>query len=286
VNASGVCAITGISGYVGSVLRAALGREMQVVGLSRRPAGNPADLQWEFCSDRDITPDLRSRKVDVLIHAAWDMHSSSLGQLRRVCVDGSRRLYRMAREAGVKRIVFISTISAFDGCRSAYGRSKLEVEQLTQAMGGIVLRAGLVFGPCSGGSFGVIRDQVRANSFVPVIGSGRAPQYLLHERTLGDIALRAATGEVDCFAGDPIVLAHPQAWPFRELVLKIAQAEHRKVTIVPTPWRLLYAGLRSAEALHVNLPIRSDSVISFVYQNPAPDFSKLCKCKIVPLPFV
>ena len=284
MNASRVCAITGVSGYVGSVLAAALAGEMQVIGLSRRPADTTA-VQWEYGSDRDITPELRNRKVDVLIHAAWDMRTSSLKQLRRICVDGSRRLYGMAREAGVKRIIFISTISAFQGCRSAYGRSKVEVERLTQAMGGIVLRAGLVFGPHSGGSFGTIREQVRKNSFVPVIGSGLAPQYLLHEHTLADIVLRAAAGEMDCFDGDPIVLAHPQPWPFRDLVLRIAQAEHRKVTIVPTPWRLLYAGLRSAEALHLNLPIRSDSVISFVHQNPAPDFSGLTKCKIAPLPF-
>lgn len=280
-----VCAITGITGYVGSVLATALRDNTQVVGLSRRPT-NAADLQWDFSSNRNITPELRERKVDVLIHAAWDMHTSSLEELRQICVDGSRKLYGMAREAGVKRTIFISTISAFDGCRSAYGRSKLEVEQLTEAIGGIVLRAGLVFGPSSGGAFGTIRDQVRKSSFVPVIGSGSAPQYLLHEHTLTEVVLRAASGEMDSLNGDPIALAHPKPWPFRELVLRIAQAENRKVSVVPTPWPVLYVGLRSAEALHVKLPIRSDSVISFVYQNPAPDFSKLSKYRILPIPFV
>lgn len=277
------CAVTGATGYVGCLLSAALRRQWSVVPLVRRPS-TENEIHWDFTVDQDITEDLRARNTEVLIHAAWDMRSNTIEELR-TSVDASNRLYQMARRAGVKRIIFVSTISAFQGCRSAYGRSKLQVEQMTKQAGGIVLRPGLIYGRQVGGVFGAIKNQVRRSRIVPLIGNGHAPQFLLHQDTLEQCALRAAGGDFDASRGEPITIAHPKPWPFRELVLSIARAESRQVTLVPTPWPLLYAALRSAEALHLPVPFRSDSVLSFVYQDPAPDFSQLQKYGIDPLPF-
>jgi nucleoside-diphosphate-sugar epimerase len=279
-----ICALTGSTGYVGSALAAVLGAHMKIVPLARRELKGDS-IRWDFNSGRDISHELRDRKVDVLVHAAWDMRANTLDQLRSSVIVGSERLYSAAVQAGVKRIVFISTISAFEGCRSAYGRSKLEVEKMTHARNGIVLRLGLVYGPTPGGVFGAIRAQVGRGKLIPLIGSGRAPQYLLHEDTLSEVALRAAMGDFDKSSSEPFTAAHPRPWPFRDLVEKIAEKENRKVTLVPVPWPLLYAGLRLAEFLQVKLPVRSDSVISFVYQNPSPDFSKLSQYGIYPIPF-
>lgn len=285
MNSPLVCALTGATGYVGSALAAALSNRMKVVPLTRRE-GKGDSIQWDFASrDDGLSGQLRNRQVDVLVHAAWDMRANTLDELRRVAVAGSERLYTAAAQAGVKRIVFISTISAFDGCRSAYGRSKLEVEAMTRACHGVVLRPGLVYGPTPGGLFGAIRTQVQTKKIIPLIGSGREPQYLLHEDTLKSVVLRAVLGELDASAGEPITVAHPLPWPFRDLVEKIAERENRKITLAPVPWPLLYAGLRSAEMLKLKLPIRSDSVISFVHQNPRPDFSKLARYDIHPVPF-
>jgi nucleoside-diphosphate-sugar epimerase len=282
MNSPAVCALTGSTGYVGSVLTAALSSMVKVVPLTRRE-GKGDRIQWDFNSGRDISGELRDRKVEVLVHAAWDMRANTLDELRRTAVAGSERLYSAAARAGVKRIVFISTISAFEGCRSAYGRSKLEVEQMTRAQNGVVLRPGLVYGPTPGGVFGAIRGQVQGGKIIPLIGNGRAPQFLLHEDTLKEVARRAVAGDFP--PGEPITVAHPQPWPFRDLVQKIAEKENRKVTLAPAPWPLLYAGLRFAEMLKVKLPVRSDSIISFVYQNPSPDFSKLSQYGIHPMPF-
>jgi len=279
-----VCAVTGSTGYVGSVIASALSERMKVVSVNRRSAG-PGNILWDFNSARNITQDFRERGVTSLVHAAWDMRGNTLHELRRTAVAGSKRLYEMARAAGVQRIVFISTISAFPGSRSAYGKAKLEVERMTTELGGVILRPGLVFGPGSGGVFGTIRNQIRNGKFIPLIGSGRAPQYLLHEQTLQDVVQRAISGDFDPSKGEPVTLAHPHPWPFRDLVSSIAHAEKRNVTLVPTPWPLLYLGLRTAELAKLKLPVRSDSVISFVHQNSSPDFSKLKEYGINPLPY-
>lgn len=284
MNSGGTCALTGPTGYVGSTIRAGLQEESTIVALTRR-ASNDLSIPWSFESDRDIADDMRAHHVEVLVHSAWDMRANTLSELNRICVQGSKRLYSMAARAQVKRIVFISTISAFDGARSAYGKSKLEVEKMTKDAGGVVLRPGLVYGPAPKGVFGSIRDQVRKGKIVPLIGDGRAPQYLLHEDTLKNVIVRAVRGDFAKSQGAALTIAHPKPWRFRDLVSKIAENEGRTVTLLPTPWPLLYTALRAAEVLNLTPPIRSDSVISFVYQNPQPDFSALTEYKIEPILF-
>jgi uncharacterized protein YbjT (DUF2867 family) len=147
-----------------------------------------------------------------------------------------------------------------------------------------VFRPGLVFGDRPGGVFGGIRKQVQSSSFLPIIGRGLAPQYLLHEKTLAESILRAARGHLDHMHAAPITLAHPRLWRFRDLVQSIAASEGREVTLVPVPWQLLFAGIRVGEAFGMNLPFRSDSVISFVYYDRTPDFSVMHSLGIEPLP--
>lgn len=278
------CAVTGASGYVGSILVEALRGRMPVVEMMRHPKSETG-ARWSLESGAAAGEILRKNSVTTLIHAAWDMRASSLRGMEETCVRGSAALFDAARRAGVKRIVFISTFSAFDGCRSAYGRTKLAVEKMLEGEAGVVFRPGHVFGSKPGGVFGNILRQVRSGTILPVIGTGAAPQYLLHEKTLSESIARAVSGDFDSTRGAPIALAHPRPWPFRDLLQSIAASEHRKVTLVPVPWPLLFGGLRAAEALGLNLPFRSDSVISFVHYNRAPDFDFPASLGIDPIPW-
>jgi nucleoside-diphosphate-sugar epimerase len=274
MNKNLVCAITGASGYVGSRVAQRLGQDARVVALTRKPAGN-ADISWSLTSTDDIAPLFRQQRVSVLIHAAWDFSAVTSQEIQRVNVEGSIRLLRMAKAAGVSRIVFISTISAFAGARSLYGKAKLQVESAAAELGGIVLRPGLVFGDSPGGVFGSIRKQVQHQKFIPLIGNGKSPQFLVPEETLAGVVADAVAGRFDRAGGQPITVANPHPWPFRDIVRNLARAQGRKVTLIPLPWPLLYAGLRAGEIVGRKMPFRSDSVISFVYQDPAPDFSQL-----------
>jgi nucleoside-diphosphate-sugar epimerase len=274
MNENLVCAITGASGYVGSRVAQRLGQDARVVALTRKPAGD-ADISWSLTSTDHIAPLFRQQRVSVLIHAAWDFSAVTSQEIQRVNVEGSIRLLRMAKAAGVSRIVFISTISAFAGARSLYGKAKLQVESAAAELGGIVLRPGLVFGDSPGGVFGSIRKQVQHQKFIPLIGNGKSPQFLVPEETLAGVVADAVAGRFDRAGGQPITVANPHPWPFRDIVRNLARAQGRKVTLIPLPWPLLYAGLRAGEIVGRKMPFRSDSVISFVYQDPAPDFSQL-----------
>ncbi|MGB9409397.1 MAG: NAD-dependent epimerase/dehydratase family protein [Terracidiphilus sp.] len=279
-----VCAVTGASGYVGSIIMQKLRQHLPVVAMVRHPQSE-ADISWSLESGEDIAPALRARNVKTLVHAAWDMRANSLLEMEKTCVQGSAALFDAAARAGVERIVFVSSISAFEGCRSAYGKSKLMVEKLLRGSSNIVFRFGLVFGGKPGGVFGGIRRQVQNSRILPLIGGGLSPQYLLHEKTLAESILRAVSGDFDRVRAAPITLAHPEPWRFRDLVKSIAASEGRRVALIPVPWWLLFAGIRTGEALGLNLPFRSDSVISFVHYDRSPDFSLMHSLGIKPLPY-
>jgi len=254
-------AVTGANGYVGSVISTALG----AIGLVRAPG--PNDIPWSFTTEpTPLAETLRARGITRIIHAAWDMKATTRAELEP-CVEASRRLLQAARLAGIPRFTFISTISAFEGARSAYGQAKLEVERLVLAAGGDVLRPGLVHGDGEGGMFASLRNTIRKSRIIPMIGDGTAPQYLLHEKVLAEAARAELTGIV--------TIADPTPIPFRDLLRQIAAREGRTVTLIPVPWQLFYAGLWTAEHAGLRLGFKSDSILSFIFQNPAPDFGPM-----------
>jgi nucleoside-diphosphate-sugar epimerase len=243
---------------------------MEVVPISRREAAG--SIRWEMHNPAEISEQLRSRGVKVLVHAAWDFTHPNAEENDRVNVQGSRQLFESADRAGVERILFISSISAFAGARSAYGQSKLRVERMVfDRPGGVVVRPGLVWGAGPGGMFGALTKQVESGSMIPMIGSGRYPQYLVHEDDLGDAIRKAVAGGLKVSA--PITVANEVPWLLRDLIEDIARKQGKKVTLLPVPWPAVYAGLKAAELMGAKLNFRSDSVLSLVFQDPSPDFT-------------
>jgi nucleoside-diphosphate-sugar epimerase len=243
---------------------------MEVVPISRREA--EGSIRWEMQNPTEISERLRSRGVKVLVHAAWDFTHPNAKENDRVNVEGSRQLFESADRAGVERILFISSISAFAGARSAYGQSKLRVERMVfDRRGGVVIRPGLVWGAGPGGMFGALTKQVESGSMIPMIGSGRYPQYLVHEDDLGDAIRKAVAGGLKVSA--PITVANEVPWLLRDLIKDIARKQEKKVTLLPVPWPAVYAGLKAAELMGAKLNFRSDSVLSLVFQDPSPDFT-------------
>ena len=269
-----VCALTGSTGFLGSLLRHRLGAAgWRVVGLTRRRSRDADDIQWSLESPTSIVDELRARGIGALIHAAWDFTQISTRDIERVNVAGSRRLLEDCCNSGVQRRLFVSTISAFPGARSQYGRAKLAVEREFGAQRGIVLRPGLIYGESCGGMFGALRDQIKRRSLVPMVGDGSYPQYLVHQDDLSAVIVRLLELQQDFAA--PLTIAHPNPIPLRVLLAAIAEREHRQPRCVPIPWRLVYAGLRVTELMGLGLGFRSDSVMSLVHQDPAPRLTDL-----------
>jgi nucleoside-diphosphate-sugar epimerase len=261
------CLVTGASGYVGGrVKQYLIGHGWSVTELTRRPNPDATCIRFELGDA--IDPDVLSGH-DALVHCAYDFRAVEWSDIRAKNVEGSIRLMDTARRAGIARIVFISTISAFDGCRSLYGKAKLEIERAARDRNAWSIRPGLVFGEKPGAMFGQLVANVRRSSVLPVPGGGRQPQFLVHETDLAAAILQCLQ-PAQTFSAAPVTVAHERMWLFGDIIREIAHILNRKVTLVPVPGGLMWAGLRTAEILKIPLGLRSDSLVSLMHQNPAP----------------
>src|ERR1700734_2525745 len=146
---SGICAVTGASGYVGSRVASHLaGVGWGVRALCRsQPETVRGNRLFHLAFDLATGPSPRTLGgADVLVHTAYDFSHTRWSDIARVNIDGSRRLLEAARDAEIDRIVYVSTTAAFPGARSMYGRAKLEIEQIALDLGAVVIRCGLVWG--------------------------------------------------------------------------------------------------------------------------------------------
>ncbi len=265
-----ICAITGSNGYVGGCLKkylAALGWEIRELTRHPKPDSNAVAFQ--------LGADISSATlagVTALVHCAYDFRPLTKSEIYATNVAGTEKLFQAARAAGVKKIIFISSISAFNGCRSLYGKAKLEIEKIAFAHGAQIIRPGLVYGDGPGGMFGKLAAQVQKSSVIPLVGDGSQIQFLVHQEDLCAFVERCAHGEVN-FSGKILMAANAQPWPFKQLLLEIAGGQDKKIKFIPLPWRLVWLGIKSAEICGLKLNFRSDSLVSLMHQNPAPDFS-------------
>jgi nucleoside-diphosphate-sugar epimerase len=276
------CLVTGTGGYLGGQFRADLqARGWRVKGLVRRPTPNSGELLFQLGE-----PVAASSLADAraLVHCAYDFKPLSWPDIHRVNVLGTEQLFRAARAAGISKLVFISSISAYAGCRSLYGRAKLEIERIAQSFGAMVVRPGFVYGETPHGLFGRLVGQVGHAKVLPLVGGGRQLQYMVHDQDLSEVVRRCVAGEIPA-ATEPLTIAHPQPWMFRQILEAIAQAQSRRVAFFPIPWRLLWLALSLAEGMGLRLGFRSDSLISLMHQNPNPSFTAMQSLGITCRPF-
>ncbi len=246
---------------------------IDVVALGR---ASTAQFQCDLANaDRLTLPD-----ADTLIHCAWALHLNETADIARVNIEGSKMLIHQATRAGIKRIIFISSLSAFEGARSKYGQSKLLVEKEVLKAGGVVIRPGLVFADgSSGGMVGSLEKLAALFPILPMVGLGGQHLYWCHREDLGRLIValvQNGTSSATFQASNSriFIAASPVRWRFAEIVRHLGKKQGRNIRLfVPIPPLLIWAGLRSLERAGVRPPFRSDSLISLLNQDPDPDFA-------------
>jgi nucleoside-diphosphate-sugar epimerase len=280
-------AITGARGFVGSMLARRFEEAGWAVTRLSHSRTTSNDGTVPFRLGEELQPEVfRDRRIDALVHCAYDFKPVTWAEIHRVNVEGSRKLLTAAVAGGVERIAVISTISAFEGCRSLYGRAKLEIEAAAASAGALVVRAGLVYGagsPSAGGMFGSLAKSV-SGRLVPLVGGGVHLQYLIHEEDLWELLRRFCDGEL-VNPGRPVVAASSRPWTMRDLLVELARRQGCHPRFLTVPWQPVWAGLRLAEIAHLPVPYRSDSVVSLVHQDRKPDFGTMRAAGITPRDF-
>jgi nucleoside-diphosphate-sugar epimerase len=268
---SNTCAVTGASGYVGSRIAGHLTRQgWNVRALSRSGSSEKHFHLTHVHFELGANPTPQALDgVDALVHAAYDFRVTSWPDIERVNVDGSRRLFAAAREANVERIVLVSTLAAFPGARSLYGRAKLEIERAAIESGAAIVRPGLVWGAHGAAMFGALQRVVERLPIVPLLGPRELQLTLVHEDDLALLVERLL--ELwPAGARKLLVAASGRTLTFEELLRSLASRTGRRRGFVRLPWTAAWLGLRMLEAVGATPPFRSDNLVSFVSTDDRP----------------
>lgn len=260
--------VTGATGFVGSALCELLSRSGYTVRAALRTDRRLGEAVSEAAIVGDVTgaTDWSSalRGVDVVVHAAARVHvmsddPSAAALYMETNARGTRRLAEQCAAAGVRRVVFLSSVKvngedSGEGCYSvhdephpldAYGESKLAAERYLKevatytSLEAAIIRSPLVYGPGVRANFLRLMRWVDREWPLP-FGAVHNRRSLVSVWNLCDLLLhvlqRPQPTNGAWMAADGEDLATP------ELIKRLGIAMRRRVILAPIPPPLLRAG--------------------------------------------
>lgn len=214
--------VTGADGFVGKPLCAELLRRGQFARAAVRATDAPTgNTEWTAVGSIDGATDwaMALRGVGVVVHLAARVHvmrdtaADPLAEFLKVNLHGTTNLARQAARAGVRRLVYVSSIKVNgeetrDGQKfseadppapqDSYAVSKWEAEQALQRIAQetglevVVVRPPLVYGPGVRGNFAQMLNVVAKRIPLP-FASVRNSRSLIYVGNLADALIACAT---------------------------------------------------------------------------------------------
>jgi nucleoside-diphosphate-sugar epimerase len=256
---TGRAAVTGATGFIGwHVCERLRDAGWHVVGVVRPESWEkPLPTHVErACAALETEALTRAcSEVSVIIHAAGITQAQSSEEYHRVNVAGTRAV-ALAAHTLKARLVHISSLTAagpapVDRPRTeedasapitAYGRSKLDSEQVIAGVSGLrwtVIRPAAVYGP-------------RDRQFLPLFQAARrrllprpsnANAFALTFAHVDDVARAIATAcSCENIDRETLFIGHPEPASLDVLLRKVAQAVRCSYRPVPVPWWLIRMG--------------------------------------------
>lgn len=252
--------VTGGTGVIGQATVTALLERGHSVRLLSRHAGSDSE-QWPERVEPhpgDVANPAQvvgvAADCDAIVHIAGIVAESQPDvTFDKVNVDGTRNVVMEAERAGVKRLVFVSSLGAERG-KSGYHRSKLRAEQIVRRYSRewIICRPGNVYGP-GDEVISLVLKLVRTLPMIPVIDEGNQPFQPMWYEDLGKaLAMAVERGDL---AGQTLELAGTEQTSMNDLLRRFAEVTGRDTQQIRVPGFLAQWGVKAASAMGMSLPI-------------------------------
>ncbi len=252
--------VTGGTGALGDSAVKELHRRGHVVRVLSRHVGRGRDgARWPEGVERwpgDISNEKSilgaADSCDGVLHIAGIVQEKPPATYQAVNIDGTRYVVLECERAGVKKLVYISSLGAERG-KSAYHRSKRVGEDVVRAFtrDWVVMRPGAVYGP-GDEHISVLVRMVRTLPVLPTIGDGNQPfQPVWHEDLSRAVAIAFERDDVRCASYD---IAGPDVTSQNDLVARLRVLTNRAAVQAPFPELLASWGIRALDAIGVDVP--------------------------------
>ena len=260
--------VTGAGGFVGKALCDLLvDNGMSVRAVLRSTAVEDSVIDCISIGDIDGNTDWSSalEDIDCVVHLAARVHvmneesSDPLEAFRRVNTAGSEKLARDAAKAGVRRLIYLSTIKV-NGEQTydipfnekvelapidPYGLSKWEAENSLRKVSAetgmevVIIRPPLVYGPGVKGNFLTLLKLISKGVPLP-LASVKNKRSLVALSNLVDLIRECIVKP--CAAGEAFLVSDDDDLSTAELIKVIAQSMGKSSRLVPVPLSLLSCG--------------------------------------------
>ncbi len=215
----GLVLVTGGCGFLGEeVIRAYLDRGFRVRSFDKvAPEYTLEGVDYVRGDIRDPAQVADAATgAQIVVHAVAAVPlSKSPTEFREVNVDGTGVALQAARDAGVRKFVYVSSSAVYgipdhnpvveDDPRQpleAYGRAKNDAETICQEFAAAgdgfevsIVRPRTILGPGRLGIFGILFDWVSSGASVPVIGRGDNVYQFVHVTDLADVIVTVSIAE-------------------------------------------------------------------------------------------
>lgn len=239
--------VTGGAGVVGK----ALCRELLSRGVCARVLTLPGDTLASALPEGvevfygDVTKPETLKDafagVDVVFHLAAILLSTKPGAFDRINAQGTCNVVEAAIAAGVKRILYVSSISVTYPVLTEYGQSKLKGESFVKAAAsrGIewtIVRPTLVIGDGGGIEYNMFARYVSRFPVYLMPGGGRCLKRPV--RSVDLVKGIAAAGLSEKAAGKTYALAGSKVLSMAQMASAVLQAKGKRHLMVALPWWL------------------------------------------------
>lgn len=265
--------ISGGAGFLGLHLaRRLLTDRAHVRTLDLAPLDDPAleggveELRGDVRAEVDART--LARGADALVHAAAALPIQASRQaIRSVNVEGTATMLAAALEAGVRRVVVISSTAVYGVPERHpiyeddplvgvgwYGESKIDAELLCGEFGrrGLdvaIVRPKTFVGPERLGVFEILFDWIREGKRIPILGDGANLYQLLAVEDLVDAVVRCLDAPV---AGEALNLGAGRYGTVRDDLQALIDHAGSGSRLRPVPVKPAELSLRALELAHLS----------------------------------
>ncbi|MEN8223133.1 MAG: hypothetical protein ABFR36_07715 [Acidobacteriota bacterium] len=237
--------ITGAGGLISNGIAAYLKRKeknIEITGVSpiEGKIDNFDHIIYNRFGEHLLIPD---NKFDLIVHCAFDKDDKSNDLNTR----GTKEWALDAEKAGIKKHIFLSSISSQSEFLSSYGKSKKELENWFLERGQIVFRLGLVI--ANGGMFGRLISSIKNSPVIPLISGGKFLIFPTDPETIYDLVYRISKGKQPEKTGEPWNLHYKKGVSLKNILKELSKQFKKKVLFLPVPYSMVYPAVKIASMI-------------------------------------
>ena len=269
--------ITGATGYIGHHLVARLvaqGERPRCLfrDIDRAKRLLPAD-KVELVQGATTSPDtlgVAIQGVDTIVHAAFltaDRKQSTGNEYEKTNVQGTANLIKVAKKAGVKRIIEIGGLGTKPDKPGSYMQGRYLAEKMLKESGldWTIIQPSVLFGKNAPFIKGLV-DLIRTSPVVPLIGGGKTmfqPIYVEDVVTVLIKVLQDPAGTTN----RTYTIGGPAYYSFTQIIDVLLKTMHKQRIKVPAPTPLVGVGAAVMEAVLPKPPLTKAAMTLFSFDN-------------------